>query len=68
MPTRIEYPGGTICSICGRSATTIMLGGASGVRVEHGDTTCTARRLPLLPLHMWDKWKRSRATATVVEE
>jgi len=50
MATRIEYPGGTTCSICGKSAGSIVLGAPGGVRVEHRDFTCTAVRLPLISL------------------
>ncbi len=70
MATRIEYPGGTTCSICGKSAGSIVLGVPGGVRVEHRDSTCTAVRLPLIALKDQVAGRgrrgRARATATVL--
>ena len=69
MATRIEYPGGTTCSICGQSAGSIVLG-AHPVRVEHRDSTCTAVRLPLISLQdqpPMNGRRRHKVTATVLD-
>jgi len=70
MATRIEFPGGTTCSICGKSAGSIVLGTPGGVRVEHGDSTCTAVRLPLIALQdqpPMNGRRRHKVTATVID-
>ncbi len=69
MATRIEFPGGTTCSICGKSAGSIVLG-AYPVRVEHRDSTCTAVRLPIISLQdqpPMNGRRRHKVTATLID-
>ena len=70
MATRIEYPGGTTCSICGKSAGSIVLGAPGGVRVEHNGSTCRAARLPIISLQdqpPMNGRRRHKVKATLVD-